>query len=268
MDGNVRAFIKSRLLAPLMIRAGWRPTRGTPLSQSYLRGRFFYDDEADIKEDLVVVREHTMTSFERMATLWQQIHYLDRYGIRGALVECGVWRGGAIGMMALAHMRSVRPPIRPLHLFDSFQGIPQPRADIDGRAALSFTGGRAEGALQSTGKLVSPLEDSKRLLTTKVAYPEELIHYHAGWFQNTLPRDAPELGDIALLRLDGDWYESTALCLKYLYSKVVKHGVVVIDDYGHFEGCRRAVDEFVENLATPILLSHADYTGRYFVKPD
>jgi hypothetical protein len=95
-----------------------------------------------------------------------------------------------------------------------------------------------------------------------------LIHYHVGWFQDTLPHDAQALGAIALLRLDADWYESTAVCLKYLYPKVAKHGVVIIDDYGHFEGCRRAVDEFLASQRAPILLNHIDYTGRYFVKPD
>jgi hypothetical protein len=247
---------------------GWRPREGTPLGKSYLRGCFCYDNEAEIKEDLLMVRHHTMTSFERMASLWQQVQYLDRYRVHGALVECGVWKGGAVGLMALAHMRSFQRPTRPLHLFDSFQGIPEPRADIDGRAAIRFANGRGGGALESTGKLVSMLEDSEQLLGATIAYPRELIHYHRGWFQDTVPRDAEAIGDIALLRLDGDWYESTAICLKYLYSNVVRHGVVVIDDYGHFEGCRRAVDEFLARLTTPILLCHADYTGRYFVKPE
>jgi O-methyltransferase len=264
----VSNFFKSRLLVPLMIRAGWRRTQSTPLQEAYLRARFYYDDEDKIKEDLFIVKDHSMASFERMATLWQQVRYLDRHGIRGALVECGVWKGGAIGLMALAHMRSNRPPVRPLHLFDSFQGIAQPRADIDGRAAITFAAGRAKGTLESIGKLVSPMEDSEQLLTERIAYPKTLIHYHQGWFQNTLPRDASDLSDIALLRLDGDWYDSTALCLEHLYPKVVRSGVVVIDDYGHFEGCRRAVDEFLSSLVTPILLSHIDYTGRYFVKPD
>jgi O-methyltransferase len=251
-----------------MIRAGWRPVGGTPLQEPYLRAHSYYDDEDEIKKDLCIVRDHSMISFERMATLWQQVRYLDRCGVAGALVECGVWKGGAIALMALAHMRSSRPPVRPLHLFDSFKGIPQPSGNIDGEAAIRFAAGRAQGVLESIGKLVSPIEESRLLLTAKIAYPEELIHYHQGWFQNTLPRATNELGDIAMLRLDGDWYESTALCLKHLYSKVVKSGVVVIDDYGHYEGCRRAVDEFVSRLTVPILLSHIDYSGRYFVKPD
>lgn len=266
--GKMGTLIKGCLFVPLMIRMGWRPAKGSPLAGSYLRGRSYYDGEAEIKEDVFWVRNHTMASFERMATLWQQVRYLDRHGVHGALVECGVWKGGAAGLMALAHMRSGHPPVRALHLFDSFEGIPEPRGDIDGSAAVSLAAGRASGALKSTGKLASGLGDSKQLLEVEIGYPKELIHYHEGWFQDTLPRDASALGEIALLRLDGDWYDSTAVCLKHLYSKVVRHGVVVIDDYGHFDGCRRAVDEFVASLATPILLNHIDYTGRYFVKPD
>src|SRR5215210_2368775 len=81
---------------------GWRPARGTPLRESYLRPEFGVDEEAAIKAAVRRVRGNTMTSFERLATLWQQVRYLDRYGIDGALVECGTWRGGSVGMMALA----------------------------------------------------------------------------------------------------------------------------------------------------------------------
>jgi len=81
-----------------------------------------------------------------------------------------------------------------------------------------------------------------------------------------VPIESKRMGPIALLRLDGDWYESTKICLDGLYNHVVPGGVVVIDDYGHWEGCRRAVDEFIAGSKHPIFLNHIDYTGRYWIK--
>jgi hypothetical protein len=83
----------------------------------------------------------------------------------------------------------------------------------------------------------------------------------------TLSADSPALSEIALLRVDGDWCASTKICLDHLYPKVVKYGVVVIDDYGHFEGSRRVVDEFLASLDHPVMLHHIDYTARCWVKP-
>ncbi len=258
-DGNDAEIIRR-------VQEGWRPSRCIPLDDVYMVGRFGYDDEEAIKTAISRVRDHTMVSFERLASLWQQVDYLDRFEVPGALVECGVWKGGTVGMMALAHLRSAVRPIRHLHLLDSFEGLPEPRADVDGSSAADYAGGHDTGSLRSIGRCVSPLDDSRRLLEQQIGYPVDLVHYHVGWFEETLPRDAAVIGRIALLRLDGDWYESTRVCLEHLYSNVVCGGVVVIDDYGHWEGCRRAVDEFTAARGEPILLNHLDYTGRFWVK--
>ena len=244
---------------------GWRPGRATPLRDGYLRAEFGVDDEAAIKAAVRRVRGNTMTSFERLATLWQQVRYLDRYGIAGALVECGTWRGGSVGMMALAHLATEPTPTRTIHLFDSFEGLPEPTAK-DGAKAARYAGGRITGALDTIDACSAPLEDNRALLEGEIGYPDALLTYPQGWFQETVPAAAPSLGSIALLRLDGDWYESTVVCLEHLYPLVPPGGVVVIDDYGHWEGARRAVDEFVAALDEPVLLSHIDYTGRYWVR--
>lgn len=230
-----------------------------------MRAPFGYEDEAEIRNAVPLVRHHTMMSFERLATLWLQVRYLDNHKVSGTLVECGVWRGGAVAIMALAHLHSASSPWRQLHLFDSWQGLPEPDAKLDGKSAVEFAGGADSGALRSVDRCVASLEETRDLLEKEVRYPANLIHYHSGWFQETLPRT--EVGEIALLRLDGDWYESTRVCLEHLYSSVVSGGVVVLDDYGLWAGCRKATDEFLARQPKPIMLHHIDYTGRYFIKP-
>lgn len=251
---------------PLILRCGWRRPHWVRLGDGDLQSLCGYDDEDVVKEAVKRVRGHTMTSFERLATLWQQVRYLDRYAIPGSFVECGTWRGGSVGMMALAHVHGGRPPSRSLHLFDSFEGLPEPRADVDGPEASVFAGGNANGRSQSIRQCVGSLEDNRTLLTEALGYPARLVHYHVGWFADVLPRDAGAVGPIALLRLDGDWYDSTRVCLERLYEAVVPGGIVIIDDYGHWPGCRQAVDEFLVQLREPVYLHHVDYSGRCWVR--
>lgn len=266
MLASLKGRLWDRLVRPELARRGWRPSRNSPIDETSLLATFGFDEEDSIKHAVSLVRGNTMTSFERLASLWQQVRYLDRYGIEGAFVECGVWRGGAVGMMALAHRRSCDPVTRHLHLFDSFEGLPEPRADVDGAEAVRYAAPRGERQNRSIGECVGPLEDNRQLLERDLGYPTSLLQYHVGWFEETVPVAAPAIGPIALLRLDGDWYESTRVCLDHLYSQVVRGGVVVIDDYGHWEGCKRAVDEFLEKHREPVLLGHIDYTARYWVK--
>jgi O-methyltransferase len=261
---SLKPFL-SKHVGPRLGSVGWRPARATPLGDGYLAARHGYDDEEAIKDAVRQVRGHTMCSLERLATLWQQVRYLDRAGLEGALVECGTWRGGSVGMMALAHQAGSQPT-RAIHLFDSFEGLPEPTA-ADGNKAIDYSSGRTSGSLQSIGRCEGPLEDNKDLLERRIGYPSDLLRYHVGWFQDTVAKAAPSIGPIAMLRLDGDWYESTKVCLDALEPLVVPGGVIVIDDYGHWEGCRRAVDEYLEAHPPPVLLHHVDYTGRYWLKP-
>jgi len=225
-----------------------------------------YDDEDAAREAIRIVEPFTMLSYQRLVTLWQQVRYVDRVAISGALVECGTWKGGASGMMALAHLHS-GVPSRTLHLFDSFQGLPEPDRATDGEMAVHYASEQASGALRTIGKCVGALEDNKRLLGDLVGYPSELTQYHVGWFQDTL-RVVPDCMDaIAVLRIDGDWYESTKVCLETLVSRVSSGGIVVIDDYGKWAGCRKAVDEFMAVLPRSLFLNHIDAAGRYFIVP-
>ncbi len=225
-----------------------------------------YDDEESAREAVKLIDQFTMVSYERLITLWQQVHYLDKARIPGSLVECGTWKGGASGMMALAHLKS-GVPSRELHLFDSFQGLPEPDKERDGESAVRYASGRAGGALNSIRKCVGPLEENKHLLADVIGFPSRLTYYHVGWFQETLREVPKTLGAIALLRIDGDWYESTKICLDTLYAQVSSGGIVVIDDYGKWPGCRKAVDEFMAKLNPPLFLNHIDAAGRYLIVP-
>jgi O-methyltransferase len=242
---------------------GWRPGSFQPVTLRDLRWTRQCLNEEAVKEAARKVAGHTLVSWERLWSLWWQVAYLDRAAIPGALVECGVAMGGAAGMMALAHMASVNPPTRALHLFDSFRGIHEP-LEIDGARAAADAGGRVGGALTPVQKGTSPMV-SRELLVKTCGYRESLLCYHVGWFQETLPKESASVGPIALLRLDCDWYESTRLCLEWLYNQVSPGGLVVVDDYGHYEGCRKAVDEFMAKLPHT-LLHQIDYTGVYWVK--
>src|SRR5688572_6175114 len=96
-----------------------------------------YDDEPDAREAIALVVDHTMLSYPRLVTLWQQVRYLDRAGIEGCHVECGTWKGGAAALMGLAHRRSGEA-CRNLHVFDSFQGLPEPDRAHDGEMAVRY----------------------------------------------------------------------------------------------------------------------------------
>ena len=109
------------------------------------------------------------------------------------------------------------------------------------------------------------LEDVKKNLTAS-GYPPERIHYIQGKVEDTIPDTAPT--QICMLRLDTDWYESTRHELAHLYPLLSRHGVLVIDDYGHWQGARQAVDEYFAARPEPVYLHRVDYTARLVVRQD
>ena len=234
-----------------------------------------FANQKDVEAALRTVRPYTMLPRERLVSLYDQVAFCDQNNVDGALVECGVWKGGAVGLMALA-TRGPRSSRRDIHLFDSFADICEPRADRDGDHALEeaaqFSGSMDGQLVPMTGFYDSvgghgTLEECQHLLEETFGYPKNQLHYHVGWFQDTLPPVSDSIGPIALLRLDGDWYDSTLVCLESLYDSVVRGGFVVIDDYGTYEGCRRAVDEFIASRKVTAYLHRVDAGCRYFQKP-
>jgi len=264
LPASVRRRLGARLVRLAWDLPGSEIGKCAP-AEAFRTFRKGYDLEDAACEAVSQVIGATQLSYERLVTLYQQVAYLERNQLPGALVECGVWRGGAAAMMALANLAEGSER-RMLHLFDSFQGMPEPDLAHDGEEVLRWAGRLGDGSLASTGVNVASPEDVTSLIIDRIGYPESSVAIHTGWFQNTLPVARPQIGPIALLRVDGDWYESTLVVLEYLFDLVIPRGIVVIDDYGAFEGCRRATDEFLARHAPDAYLHHIDYTGRYFIK--
>jgi hypothetical protein len=190
---------------------------------------------------LFKAKRHTMTTTKRCNNLWDVCQKVVKQKIPGAFVECGVWRGGSAVIMGLAAKR--HNPVRPLHLFDSFEGLPEPGAE-DGARAAEYSEGKAGGRLVGIAKCDATLEYVRMALFEQARLSPANVFFHKGWFQDTLPADAKTIGNIAVLRLDGDWYESTKICLEYLYPLLSQNGVIILDDYFCWEGCRKATDEY------------------------
>lgn len=217
----------------------------------------FCNDEANIIRE---VRPWTMTSAERIYALIQAVRYVSASGIAGAIVECGVWKGGS--MAAVAKTLLQMPDVsRDLYLFDTFEGMTEPTArDVD------YSGKEASDVLvEDVGSRCAdaPLERVKEVLYG-TGYPREKIHFIQGKVEETIPASAP--GSISLLRLDTDWYASTRHELIHLFPRLSRAGVIIIDDYGHWRGSRQACGEYFTQNRIPILLNRIDYTGRIALK--
>lgn len=185
---------------------------------------------------------------------------IEQEQLKGAFVECGVAEGGCSALLGLVskHFKSNRD----LWMFDSYEGLPNPTSE-------DFIAG-------ATGNHIRPLppgscrgtfEQVEQLIFDDMLLAREHIHMIKGWFENTLPTARHEVGNIALLRIDADWYESVKCCLDNLYDSVVPGGYIVIDDYGTCFGARKALDEFLFNHELHVQLVSDGRGGCHFVKP-
>jgi Macrocin-O-methyltransferase (TylF) len=207
---------------------------------------------------------YSMVSYYNLSCTYELARTAEQYKILGAFVECGVWRGGSAAVMAyVAHKAGNN---RKVHLFDSFEGLPEPN-EKDGIEARIYAENKAGGKLSSIGKCVGRYEDVIYLFFSILKLRRENIIIHKGWFQETMPKIKDLIGPIAILRLDADWHESTKVCLDYLYDSVVSGGFVIIDDYNAWEGCKKAVDEFLTNKKIKVEMVKIDQSVVYFQKP-
>lgn len=211
------------------------------------------------------VSEFSITSLERRYHLVSAVRYVLRNQIPGAFVECGVWRGGSMMLMAKL-LQSAGHTDRELYLYDTFEGMPPPSpddVDFKGASAQARLDADLAGKESSVVWAVASLPEVRHNLQS-TGYPADCTHFVQGKVEDTIPATIPD--QISLLRLDTDWYESTKHELEHLYHLVAPGGVVIIDDYGYWKGARKAVDEFIEKCPDPVLLHRIDDTGRAFVK--
>lgn len=252
------------------IRARLNPARGSSSdSPSQLATPYAHqlsESEARIVEE---VKPFTLTGVDRILATLDAVGYVARRGVPGALVECGVWKGGSVLAMIRA-LQEVGADDRDIYLYDTFSGMTEP-SELDTTqygepAAAEWRRSASEGRVPwswAFGEDAVSLESVRRLLLA-TGYPADRLHFVVGDVEETLPRDPPP--SIAVLRLDTDWYESTRAELVHLYPRLSPGGVLIIDDYGHWEGARRSVDEYFGGQASPILLGRIDYTGRMGIK--
>lgn len=161
--------------------------------------------------------------------------------VEGVFIECGVAAGSQIAMLVCASIDSGTN--KKVYGFDSFEGIPYATKEDDQQPGIGKKDMSKLGLLKTTGVSSHSVEnviDNFR----KFKVPTDNVEFVKGWFQDTVQSKSKDIDAIALLRLDGDLYSSTKVCLHYLYDKVSIGGMVIIDDW-QLPGCRKAVLEFI-----------------------
>ncbi len=240
-------------------RLGYDVVRAVPEAGS---PTYPLDCDADTVEIIERVGPYTLTSPERIMALRAAVEHVCRARVPGALVECGVWRGGSAMVMALTLLR-LGVTDRDLFLYDTYTHMPEPEADdvdLFGTSAADFY----DEAVAAEAFRYLSIEEVRAAIAS-TGYPMARVHLVAGMVEDTIPAQAPEA--IALLRLDTDWYRSTAHEMHHLWPRLSRGGILIVDDYGHFMGAKKAVDEHFAGLDDPPMLHRIDFTGRLVVKP-
>ena len=212
---------------------------------------------AEDREVIRAARAHTATEVDAILALRDAVRYVVRAGIPGTLVECGVWKGGSLFVIART-LVELGVTDRDIVGFDTFAGMPA-ATEEDVRHDGKHGSDAAAMNLRT-----APSVEEVRTLVLQAGYPASRLQLVPGRVEDTIPEAAPEA--IALLRLDTDWYASTRHELVHLYPRLSANGILIVDDYGHWKGARQATDEYLAQLDRPLFLSRVDYTVRIAVK--
>jgi hypothetical protein len=253
-----------RKVVPAPVRRGLRRA-GAKLTARPLPDPFAIPADCDPATAAICrrVKPYTLTPPPRVMALCEAIRHLERAGIEGPIVECGVWRGGSMmaAALTLLELGSTR---RDLYMFDTFTEMPRPDerdTHMSGKSGPEFFAEVVQG--DAVYDLL-PLERVRELLEG-TGYPRERLRFVPGLVEDTVPAEAPE--EIALLRLDTDWYRSTIHEMRHLYPRIAPGGILIVDDYGEFAGARQAVDEYLAEDGRPVLLNRVDFSCRLVQVP-
>jgi O-methyltransferase len=259
-----------------MLVEAYRRDQRVRKARLYLEfGGIYPADREAILQDFRAVCINTQLTPAGICNLESVAREIIARSVEGAFVECGTWRGGSLGFWARTFVRNGGHPARcPIFGFDSFQGMPQMTKEdgestahwLHGKSMSNLSPAQLSGALEPAGINLATEQDVWSMVEGS-GFPRERVTITKGWFQDTLPLKKEAIGNIAVLRLDGDFYDSTKICLETLYDQVVWGGIVIIDDYGVFPGCRRAVDEFIAARRLPVRLVYVDVAVHFFFKP-
>jgi hypothetical protein len=207
-------------------------------------------------------RPYTATTYHRLAAMLDATAYCVSSSVPGAIVECGVWRGGTM-MAAAMKLVQLNQALRALYLFDTFEGMPPPSEhdeDYLGTSAAERLAAEKKG----TGVWAEASLEEVRANLAQTGYPGRLMNFVKGRVEDTLSAHAP--AEIAILRLDTDWYQSTLAELRALFPKLATRGLLIVDDYGYWKGARKAVDEYFAEIGLKPFFARIDDTCRVFVK--
>ena len=207
---------------------------------------------------LTVIRPFTMMSEARLRTMYTNARRICEEDREGSFVECGVAAGGCSALLAYVIKTYSKRP-RLLFCFDTFEGMPKP-TPADTHAGLA-----ADESGWGTGTCAAPIDSLMQAVRAVGA--ADVIRPIKGLFRGTLPVTRESVGFIALLHLDGDWYESTRDILTNLYELVLPDGYLQVDDYGHWDGCKKAVDEYLLQKGVQPVIHAIDGTGVWLKKP-
>jgi len=190
---------------------------------------------------------------------------VEKKGIEGCFVECGVARGGCSALMAV--VANENKSARKIWLFDSFEGLPEQTSEDGYQKPIIYMPKDKSTSLLAQGYCLGTFDEVEELLFLKLSLSRDNVFMVKGWFEDILPEYKDKVGTIAVLRIDADWYESVRCCLENFYDNVITEGYIIIDDYVSAIGCKRATDEFLENKKLDVKLVFDNRGGCYFVKP-
>ena len=205
---------------------------------------------------LKIKPKYSMLSTVRLLNLYYLAQETERLNLKGDVVECGVWNGGAAAMAASAYFDTGKQVHRTIWLFDSFEGLPPP-GEKDNKAEVEcYFQGLCKGSVENV-----------RDIFHRLSLSMEEVKIVRGWLHETLKSN--DIKQAALLHIDTDWYESVKLPLEHFYGKIVAGGFIVVDDYWFHQGCKAAVHDFFKehDLDGKIQLKKVDRSAVYFQKP-